>query len=65
MKFYRFHDLELRGVPWTRKHLYELERTGRFPKRVKLGANTVAWSADEVDRFVADKLKARETETTA
>ena len=60
MRLYMYRDLKAAGVPWTRKHLYCEERLGRFPKRVHLSANTIAWVADEIDRFVADRIAARE-----
>ena len=60
MRFYRFRDLKtVHDIPWTAKHLYTLEREGKFPKRVHLGPMTVAWVADEVDKFIMEKVRAR------
>jgi prophage regulatory protein len=36
------------GVPWSNVHLLRLEKAGKFPKRVRLGANTIAWVASEL-----------------
>jgi len=36
------------GIPWSRMHVDRQEKAGRFPKRVHIGANTVAWFADEI-----------------
>lgn len=59
MKLLTREDLKARGIPFTNKHLIELERTDRFPRRVRLGANTVAWIADEVDAFIANLANTR------
>ena len=43
------------GIRWTRKHIIELVRAGRFPHPVHLGGQTVGWPENEID----DWLKAR------
>jgi predicted DNA-binding transcriptional regulator AlpA len=55
---YRFKELKLHGVPWTRKHVTTLEKRGLFPKHVNLGDNTVAWIGEEVDQYVEQKVRA-------
>jgi prophage regulatory protein len=65
MRFYRFPDLKPAGVPWTRKHLFYMEKDGRFPKRIPLGPNTIVWSAAEVDAFVESRMKARDSSDQA
>ncbi|SFC11034.1 transcriptional regulator, AlpA family [Polaromonas sp. OV174] len=40
------------------KHIYALERAGRFPKRVKLGRRS-AWVKREVYAWVRDKVLSR------
>jgi len=37
----------LARVPYSRSHLWRMEREGTFPRCIKLGANRVAWAADE------------------
>jgi prophage regulatory protein len=37
-----------RIVPYSPMHFWRLERQGRFPLRVKVGPNRVAWSLQEV-----------------
>lgn len=46
-RFLRYEELKA-YIPFTRQHLGRLERAERFPRRVHLGANTVAWREDEV-----------------
>jgi len=65
MKFYRFPDLKPAGIPWTRKHVRDLWRAGRFPRPVELGPNTQMWLAEEVDEFVADLVRARDSNKAA
>lgn len=46
-------------VPYSVSHLWRLERAGEFPKRVQIGANRVGWVADEIDQWVAEKIRKR------
>ena len=39
-------------VPYTIRHIYRMEKAGRFPARVKVGANRVAWVRSEVQRWL-------------
>jgi len=56
----RFDDLKaVKGITFSRSHLARLEEDGVFPKRVRVGANTIAWLESEVDAFIASKIAAR------
>ena len=46
----------LQRVPFTARHILNLEKKGQFPKRRQLGARCVAWVESEVDAW----LKARQ-----
>jgi len=35
-------------VPYSRMHVHRLEAAGKFPERVQLGPNRVAWRESEV-----------------
>ena len=53
-KFIRFGSLaEMEGL--SRTTIYRLEQQGQFPKRVKLGSNSVAWRMSEVLNWMAVK----------
>ncbi|WP_282104454.1 helix-turn-helix transcriptional regulator [Pseudomonas juntendi] len=53
-KFIRFGSLaEMVGL--SRTTIYRLEQQGQFPKRVKLGSNSVAWRMSEVLSWMAVK----------
>jgi predicted DNA-binding transcriptional regulator AlpA len=60
MRLYRFRDLKGAGVPFTRKHVTHLEKLGKFPSHFKIGENSVTWIADEVDRWVEDRIRRRD-----
>jgi len=46
-------------IPYGMQHIKRLEDAGKFPKRVKLGANRVAWVRDEVEAWLEQKVKER------
>ena len=54
----RYPDLRARGIPWSRKHIRSLITSGRFPRPLRLGENTVAWRASEIERFIASRPRA-------
>ncbi len=60
MRLLRFRDLKaLKGIPWSRVHITRLEKLGRFPRRIQVGLNTVAWDEAEVDAMLAARAAAR------
>jgi prophage regulatory protein len=48
-------------VPYTPQHILRLEKDGKFPRRVQLGANRVAWLLSEIDAWVAARVAERDT----
>lgn len=52
MSLIRFPDVAKRTA-LSRVTIWRLEREGRFPKRVQLGTNSVAWVEAEVDEWIA------------
>ena len=59
MRAYRFCELKSAGVPFTRKHVAHLEKTGEFPMHFNIGENSIAWVADEVDLWVEERVRRR------
>jgi prophage regulatory protein len=60
IRFIRYDQLKTeKGIPFSRVHIDRLEKLGRFPRRVRLGANTVAWREDEVDGWTAARQSER------
>ena len=54
-----YEDLKQKGIPYTKQHLWRLERQSAFPKRVPLSATRVAWVESEIDAYVQAKISAR------
>lgn len=40
----------------TISSIYRREVAGRFPKRMQIGARSVAWYESDIDAFIADPL---------
>jgi prophage regulatory protein len=47
------------GIPYSFVHIARLERAGDFPKRVQLGQCRVAWLAEEVEAWIAERAARR------
>jgi prophage regulatory protein len=47
-------------VPYTPQHILRLEKKGKFPRRVQVGANRVAWLLSEIESWVAERVSQRE-----
>lgn len=48
-----------KGIPFTADHLRRLEKSGKFPKPINLGANRVAYLEDEIDAWLKSKAAER------
>lgn len=44
------------GAPWSNVHLLRLEKEGKFPKRIRIGNNTIAWLHSELVQWVEDRV---------
>lgn len=49
------------GVPFSKSHLYRLERSGKFPARVKIAARRVAWDEAAVIAWVQRQISVQGT----
>jgi predicted DNA-binding transcriptional regulator AlpA len=47
------------GITWSMMHLTRQEKLGRFPQRVRLGANSVAWVRVEIEEWLKARMHAR------
>jgi prophage regulatory protein len=43
-------------VGLSKSQIYRLIRAGEFPPGISLGVNSVAWPAEQVQAWVADKI---------
>ena len=54
-----------RMVPYTPQHILRLEKQNKFPKRVQVGANRVAWILSEVQSWIDTRVSQRDPRGTA
>jgi prophage regulatory protein len=47
-------------VPFTPQHILRLEKKGKFPRRVRLGENRVAWLLTEIETWIAERMAERD-----
>jgi prophage regulatory protein len=52
-------------IPFTRQHIGRLERAGKFPKRIQVGENRVAWLESEVEDWIAARVAERDRPVAA
>jgi prophage regulatory protein len=48
------------GIPYSPQHIARLEAAGRFPKRIPLGQNRVAWLLSEIDEWLNARIALRD-----
>ena len=48
-------------VPYSPQHILRLEKRGKFPKRVQLGARRVGWYLHEVHGWLQQRLRGATT----
>ncbi len=56
--------LAARGIKFSRQHINRLMKAGKFPKPVKLGLNSNAWIASEVDEYIDGRIAERDAKQT-
>jgi predicted DNA-binding transcriptional regulator AlpA len=44
-------------VPLSDTQVWRLEKVGRFPQRVQLSTHKVAWYEDELDKWIAERIR--------
>lgn len=55
-QYISYRELLNYGVPgYSRKHLLDLQRQGKFPLARQLSANRVGWDLDEIAAWVATR----------
>jgi prophage regulatory protein len=49
---------ELRQIiPYSPQHILRLEKQGKFPKRIQIGARRVGWYLSDVEAWLAERAK--------
>ena len=49
----------LKGIPYSRQHLYRLEKAGEFPLRIQISPGRIAWYEHEIDEHLKRKASTR------
>jgi prophage regulatory protein len=58
-------DLKSKGIGYSKVHLWRLEKAGKFPRRVPIGASRYGYVESEIDEFVAGLIAARDAKAAA
>jgi prophage regulatory protein len=48
------------GISFSREHLWRLEAAGKFPRRIYLSPQKIAWFEDEILAWLAERDSERE-----
>jgi prophage regulatory protein len=48
-------------VGYSGMQIWRLEKAGRFPRRIKLGPNSVGWIAEEIDEWIRERIAERDS----
>ncbi len=63
MKLLSYDELRpAKGIPYSKVHIWRLEKEGRFPKRVPLGASRHGWIETEIDDWITERMASRNAE---
>jgi predicted DNA-binding transcriptional regulator AlpA len=57
--FITYPELATYGIPYSRKHLIDLQKTGNFPRAVQLSARRIAWRIRDIEEWVSSRPVAR------
>jgi len=60
MRLISYDDLKPKGIPYSKVQIWRLERDGKFPKRVAVGAQRYAWIENEVDAWIGERIRQRD-----
>jgi prophage regulatory protein len=60
MRILSYADLRTqKGIRWSRQHIHNLVKQGKFPKPLDMGPQTVGFVEDEIDAFIASRIRER------
>jgi prophage regulatory protein len=57
-----YEALKLKGIPWSKPHIWRLEKAGKFPRRVPIGASRYGYVESEVDEHISEKIAQRDAQ---
>jgi prophage regulatory protein len=56
-----YKDLKAMGISFSREHLYRLEASRKFPRRIYLSPQKIAWFEDEILAWLTERDAERAT----
>jgi len=59
-----YEGLRAKGVPYSKVHLWRLEKAGRFPRRVPVGHGRYAYVESEIDAHNLALVAQRDVSTS-
>lgn len=59
-----YRNLRAKGVPYSKPHLWRLEKEGKFPRRVPIGPARYGYVEEEIDAYVDALIAARDVGVT-
>jgi prophage regulatory protein len=59
-----YDDLRAKGIRYSKPHLWRLEKAGKFPRRVPIGAARYGYVEAEIDDFITGLIAARDAGAT-
>ncbi len=66
MRVLNYDDLKpVKGIPYSKPHLWRLVKTGKFPAPIKWGAARNGWVEDEIDAYIETKIAERDSDQEA
>ena len=58
-----YEALAAKCIPYSKPHLWRLEKAGKFPKRVPIGAGRYGYVESEIDAHLEQKIAQRDAAT--
>ena len=55
-----YSGLREKGITLSKCQIWRLMKDGRFPKRVQVSENRIAWVEREIDEWIAERVAARD-----
>lgn len=60
-----YETLASKCITYSKPHLWRLEKAGKFPKRVPIGAGRYGYVEAEIDAYIEQKIAERDASTEA
>jgi prophage regulatory protein len=60
-----YRDLKAKGVPYSKVHLWRLEKVDKFPRRVPIGPSRYGYVESEIDGYIGGLIDARDAKPVA